>query len=114
MPFHTGVPLAHTHPVLGAPMLLSNSQEGLQRCLTTYEKHSVSEDTAAPQKGQHPRPREEAGPWWGGRVAHPHHTPRHLHLKVTEDSKGAGAGPAGIKVGLGLRRDFPKCHCPGW
>lgn len=89
---HRGTP-AHTHPILGAPMLLSNSQEGLQRCLTAYEKHGISEDTAAPQKGQHPRPREEAGPWWAGRVAHPHYTPRHLRLKVTEDSKGAAAGP---------------------
>ena len=45
--FHTGVSLAHTHPILGAPMLLSNSQEGLQRCLTAYKKHGISENTVA-------------------------------------------------------------------
>lgn len=47
----------------------------------------------------------------GGWLTHTTHSGRHLHLKVPEDSKGAGA--AGIKVGLGLRRDFPKCHSPG-
>lgn len=28
-------------------MLLSNSQEGLQRCFTAYKKYGISEDTEA-------------------------------------------------------------------
>lgn len=37
-------------------------------------------------------PKTQGGGWslGGGRIARPHHTPRHLHLKVIEDSKGQG------------------------
>jgi hypothetical protein len=48
---------------------------------------------------------------------HPHHILRHLHLRVTEDSRGRAqttASIAGIKEGLGLRRNVPKYHSPGW
>lgn len=70
-------------------MLLSNSQEGLQRCLTAYKKHGISENTVALRSV----PKSQGGGWSleAGRIAHPHHTPRHLHLKVTGDSQGAGA-----------------------
>lgn len=39
-------------------------------------------------------PKTQGGGWslGGGRIARPHHTPRHLHLKVIEDSKGQGQG----------------------
>jgi hypothetical protein len=48
---------------------------------------------------------------------HPHHILRHLHLRVTEVSRGRAqttASIAGIKEGLGLRRNVPKYHSPGW
>lgn len=98
----------HTLTPFWGPSCCSALPEGLQRCLYNLrEKQYISEDIMCPSEGT--APKTQGGGWSlvGREVAHPHHTPgRHLHLKVPEDSKGAGA--AGIKVGLGLRRDFPN------
>lgn len=55
-------------------------------------RNVASQRPLQPSEVTHPRSKEEAGSWQVGRIAHPHQTLRHLHLKVTEDSKGQGRG----------------------
>lgn len=72
----TGVPLAHTHTRFEAPLCSAIPRKDCGGVLQPHEKHDISEDTAAPQKGQHPRPREGGWSLVGREGTHTTHSGR--------------------------------------